>query len=196
MKIAVLGWGSLIWDQRELSVVQNKWHTNGPQLPVEFARVSNGGRLTLVIKPNWTEVQTLYATSAFEDLEKARENLQTREETSSDRIGYYNFLTGEKHIRAANEIILDALRTWAAALEIDAVIWTDLSPNFQDKLNMPFNLENIGKYLKGLETNVFVEAKRYIEKTDAQVQTRFRTEIAKVLGDIENKRLPERPADT
>ncbi|WP_316736709.1 hypothetical protein [Pedobacter aquatilis] len=128
---------------------------------------------------NWTEVRTLYALSAFEDLDKAMDNLRAREGTSSDRIGYYNVLTGEKHILAANEIILDALRSWAAELDINAIVWTDLPPNFQDKLNIPFTAENIGKYLNGLEANVFAQAKRYIDKTDEQVQTRFRTEIVK-----------------
>jgi hypothetical protein len=48
MKIAVLGWGSLIWQPRELRISLPIWKTDGPELPVEFARVSMDGRLTLV----------------------------------------------------------------------------------------------------------------------------------------------------
>lgn len=50
MKIAVLGWGSLIWDQGNLQINDDRWHTAGPLLPIEFARISGGSRLTLVIK--------------------------------------------------------------------------------------------------------------------------------------------------
>ena len=46
MKIAVLGWGSLIWDPKELDA-NNEWNNDGPFLPIEFARISNNGRLTL-----------------------------------------------------------------------------------------------------------------------------------------------------
>lgn len=60
MKIAILGWDSLIWDPRSLKYdVNTGWLTDGPKLPIEFARISNDGRLTLVIKESVVEVQTL-----------------------------------------------------------------------------------------------------------------------------------------
>lgn len=46
--IVCLGWGSLIWDQKNLPV-KGQWHEDGPSLPVEFVRQSINGRLTLVI---------------------------------------------------------------------------------------------------------------------------------------------------
>ena len=62
MKIAILGWGSLIWLPKDLKFDTNSgWKENGPVLPIEFARISKDGRLTLVITPNGTEVPTLYA---------------------------------------------------------------------------------------------------------------------------------------
>lgn len=50
MKIAILGWGSLIWDKRNLRLA-GEWQVGGPVLPIEFSRVSGYGRLTLVIDP-------------------------------------------------------------------------------------------------------------------------------------------------
>jgi hypothetical protein len=48
MNIAILGWGSLVWDQRVLPT-ESEWNSEGPRLPIEFSRVSQDGRLTLVI---------------------------------------------------------------------------------------------------------------------------------------------------
>jgi hypothetical protein len=48
MRIAVLGWGSLIGDPGDMALA-DRFEPNGPQLPLEFSRISNNGRLTLVI---------------------------------------------------------------------------------------------------------------------------------------------------
>ncbi len=38
MKIAILGWGSLIWDRRDLQIAGD-WQQGGPVLPIEFSRI-------------------------------------------------------------------------------------------------------------------------------------------------------------
>lgn len=182
MKIAVLGWGSLIWNQENLKIIDNKWFESGPILPIEFARISNGGRLTLVIKPNWTEVTTQYAISAFQQLNQALENLMIREKTVLNRIGYYNFLTDEKHIRPANEVIIPNLKVWRDQTNVDAVIWTDLPPNFYDLRRLTFDLKNINVVLKGLNTEEFDLAKEYIVKAPEQISTKFRSEIEQLIN--------------
>lgn len=48
MTIVCLCWGSLIWDAGELPVC-SAWHADGPALPIEFARESADGRITLVV---------------------------------------------------------------------------------------------------------------------------------------------------
>lgn len=84
MKIAFLGWGSLIWDPRNLQIT-GSWETDGPLLPVEFARVSQDGILTLVLYP---DVSVLWARAAHRDLQQAIDNLRRREGTSTNRIGF------------------------------------------------------------------------------------------------------------
>lgn len=90
MKIAFLGWGSLIWDRCELKS-KGKWKNDGPSLPVEFRRLSGKGRITLVLYPDAEDVQALWAHADFTKLGEAMENLCDREEIPRahiDRIGF------------------------------------------------------------------------------------------------------------
>ena len=68
MKIACIGWGSLIWNSGVLKI-RNKWYEDGPILPIEFSRISDDGRVTLIIDKSGTPVRTLWAlmtsTSGF-----------------------------------------------------------------------------------------------------------------------------------
>jgi len=79
--IAILGWGSLIWDPQELELADSAWHVDGPSLPIEFARVSGPDpntrlqRLTLVLHEGVQKVHTLWARSASNDFRQACENL-------------------------------------------------------------------------------------------------------------------------
>src|SRR5690349_24345965 len=98
MKIGIIVWGSLYWQPREL-LFTGEWFFDGPELPIEFARISRGNRISLVIKPNWNSVRTLYCVSALSNLHDARENLRLRERTSSiDNIGYLDFRSNTSQV--------------------------------------------------------------------------------------------------
>ena len=59
---AILAWGSLTWEPKDLNFIKDVgWKNYGPTLPIEFARISNNGRLTLVISENGTPVTTYFA---------------------------------------------------------------------------------------------------------------------------------------
>lgn len=59
-KIACLGWGSLIWDQRELPV--DEWTSDGPLVKVEFVRHSQvRDYLTLVLYEKADLIQSHWA---------------------------------------------------------------------------------------------------------------------------------------
>src|SRR5438105_135185 len=91
MRIAVLGWGSLIWNPRELRLASH-WHPDGPLLPIEFARISGSRdgppRLTLVFRQEADKVRTLWAQSGLDKLDDAIENLAKREHTTTEKVGY------------------------------------------------------------------------------------------------------------
>ena len=74
MKIACLGWGSLIWRPESL-LIQRQWFQDGPFLPIDFLRQSKDGRLTLVINETSKSVRTLWALMDTDDLNKAKTSL-------------------------------------------------------------------------------------------------------------------------
>jgi hypothetical protein len=112
MRIAILVWGSLYWEPRDLNTT-GEWFFNGPILPIEFSRISGGNRLTLVITPGFDTITTLYAISGLEDLPAAIENLRIREKAPSNaNIGFINFKSGEVHVRQTNQFVLQILRNW------------------------------------------------------------------------------------
>ncbi len=87
MDIAVVGWGSLIWCPGSLRI-KTRWRRDGPRLPIEFARISKDGRLTLVIHPASEDQTTYWAGSEFKTADHARQNLREREGAKLEEIHY------------------------------------------------------------------------------------------------------------
>lgn len=84
-KIAILGWGSLLWDIRpEFDEYHELWQFDGPDLPLEFSRVSSSrkGALTLVIdEANGATCRSAYALSTHREPDEAIADLRCREGT-------------------------------------------------------------------------------------------------------------------
>lgn len=182
-KIAVLGWGSLIWDPRNLQII-GEWNEDGPLLPIEFARISEDGRLSLVLYPYEKNNQTLWAYSAFENLYQAKENLREREGTIMERIGYVSIPEDLSNCQAVPSVN-NTIREWAEEKGLGAVIWTDLPYNpykFKKKTRMDLNEDNAIKYLRNLEGEESLKAEEYIRKAPEQITTRLRRRIEKDLG--------------
>ncbi len=170
-RIVVLGWGSLIWDPRELQIVE-RWRSDGPFLPVEFARISGDGRFTLVLKKDASPVQVLWNTMETGiSIGGAIENLQIRERCPSSRpIGFINGEKSNCKIASVEKII----RAWAEAKGFSKVIWTDLGVNFKDKTGMEYSEENAISYLSSLIGETLEKARDYVVKTPEQVNTSLR----------------------
>ena len=89
MTVACLGWGSLIWEPDDLP--QTGWQTDGPLLPVEFARQSGDGWITLVIAADATPVPVLWTRlSNLNSVHESRDALAKREGCLKSRIGYWS----------------------------------------------------------------------------------------------------------
>ena len=106
MCVAILGWGSLISEPRGLPIA-GEWQKDGPMLWIEFSRISKRGAragcLTLVIdERSDEEIRAFYVISARADLAQAIADLQAREGTSSDDIGFYEVASGHFAPNALN----------------------------------------------------------------------------------------------
>lgn len=155
-------------------MVRSDWFKDGPKLPIEFARISNDGRLTLVIKPGFRPVQVFHAESGLTSLEQARENLREREGTILDRIGFLDFHSGRNSIRRWESQMIQELTLWGEDKGYDAVIWTDIGPRFTDRIHRPFSFPEITTYLDGLEGDTWQRAANYILQTPVAIKTEYR----------------------
>lgn len=156
MKIAILGWGSLINEPRNLPIVGN-WQPDGPTLWIEFSRISQRGKragcLTLVIDEKCqSEVTTFHVLGKREDLSQAIADLQEREGTSLDDIGFCEVATGRLAPNALSRYpkSCERILAWAKDNQLDAVIWTALPRRFKDAIGIPFTPAAALNYLNGL----------------------------------------------
>ncbi len=187
MKSAVLAWGSLLWDPRDLRTAA-KFMANGPLLPIEFCRISADGRLTLAIDETFGALcKTYSAPSALEGLDAAIENLRVREGMPNARaVGFVELGSGRQS-EVAMQRHPEAVATigaWAASNGYDAAIWTALASNFDDpgKGGEPFSVTAAIRYLETLEGQdaaKFARALTYIRKAPPEVETPVRDEVAK-----------------
>lgn len=185
MKIAILGWGSLIWNPGNLETL-GEWQNDGPSLPIEFSRISENGRLTLVIDTRATDVKTLYITSAFQEIEAAILNLAAREQTENlENIGFINFIANTQRVLDANLTIINKLTDWNKSREFDAIIWSDFSRNFQLRTGNILTVAHAIQHIEQLATENKRAAVEYIRNAPVQIQTRLRKDLeAQLPGNI------------
>lgn len=175
MRIAILGWGSLLWNP-DILAFTGEWQPGGPLLPIEFSRKSSDGRLTLVIDPqNGVPVSTWYAVSSFDNLDKAIDNLREREKTARRLIGFSDWTTGAGNGQQRNPAIFKQIETWARENSFDCVIWTDLSSNFEK-----FSIAEAVTYLQSLSPDQVTVAREYIIKAPKEVDTPLRRELERI----------------
>ncbi len=172
--IAVIGWGSLIWRPSNLQVA-SRWRTDGPLLPIEFARTSQDGRLTLVIHPGSANVATYWAASKFSTMTEARENLCEREGTTLENIHYLD--KAGSSAKGAQSDILARIREWQDSRPVEAVIWTGLSSNWVERRKRKFTVDDALLYLKELEDRRYLDgatyslARDYVTNAPSQIDT-------------------------
>lgn len=177
MKIAIVALGSLIRDPGKLTL-DGTWQCGGPVLPIEFSRVSEDRRLTLVIdRDHGQSVTTYFATSGRMSLPEAVEELRTRERTPTlRRIGYVE--VESRHFNARCDLDRQAILAWSEERGFDATIWADLGSNFEERVGQPFTLDAAVAYLRGLDEPTKDRARQYVltapRETDTPLQRRLK----------------------
>lgn len=183
MQIACLAWGSLVWDPGDLPVRQ-EWFSDGPFLPIEFARESSDGRVTLVLLNDAPVVRSLWALMSVSNLKRAKEALADRERmTSKDKtknIGYWSLNENSSGLG------VEEIAKWADRIDIEAAIWTALPAK---------GLGNRNEYHSDLADNVIhhlnspslshtkrQNAEQYVRRAPKQIDTEVRRRIEKDLG--------------
>ena len=179
MTIACLGWGSLIWDTRELPVLRT-WFEDGPLLPIEFARESDDGRITLVLAEDQRLVRSRWALMNVTDQASAREALRMREGIPSENLHQHVGLWARE--TEANGFCADAIGRWAGGLGLDAVVWTALPPGLRDAPGTAPHADRIITHLGGLDPAASRRAENYVRRAPLQVDTPVRRELEARFG--------------
>jgi len=176
--IACLGWGSLVWDPRELPV-EDCWHEDGPMLRADFLRMSDNRRMTLVLDPSAPRVRSLWSVMTIDDVQEARVALAHREGSfrkSNPTHGTQSWTRGDP-----TPALIDELPLWCEQHRIDHVIWTAIGSRFKGVDRTP-SADEVVAHLRGLDGDVRKEAETYIRRAPAQVMTPLRERIAEEFG--------------
>ena len=177
-RIAILGWGSLIWDLDNLApFVEGQWAMRGgPAFPLEFSRVSPKRLMGLAvcIDPEAGQDCPSHAiASRRRSVAEARADLAARERAPLDLIGAVCMVEGTRLGRSATSVA-----AWCAATGAAGAVWTDLRPNFAETAGGSFSAEAGERYLQGLAGDSFAEALRYIEFAPGETDTPLRRRLA------------------
>lgn len=176
LHIAILGWGSLLWDKvSSFDDQHDEWELNGPELKIEFSRISKtrAGALTLVIDPvNGAACRVAHTRSHRLTQEDAIYDLRSREGTTRANIGFY-FSDGSAH-QSRDQATLDAIRAWTLTNTVDVVVWTDLAPNFEKTCGCSYALPSAMEHLLALDSAALAGATEYLKLAPEFVVTPLR----------------------
>ena len=186
MKIAILGWGSLIWDtDTEKGKEFDRWCygewaiAKGLELPLEFSRVSESrnNALTLVIDENHgTRCCVFYVMSKRKTLHDAICDLRCREGTVYKNIGHWPTDSDTPKCEDTQTLIGE----WADKSSIDAVVWTALENNFTQKNKAKqkrFTVENAIQHVRKLTPAEKAEAVEYVSRAPDEIRTKLREKL-------------------
>ena len=178
LKTAIVGWGYLTWDPRGLDL-EPQWLTDGPLLPVEFARFASGPRLLPVLVEGAPLQPTLWTLSRKRSVLAAAADLAVREGVSTHDVGHWTRAEAMRKSVGIDAII----GQWVESRGLDGAVWRAVEPNLPD-LSPGFASEQARlDYLRQLvATGRATAAKEYFERMPAQIRTPFQELVQRELG--------------
>ena len=176
-QIAILGWGSLLWEGgAEFDRWHDEWRFDGPLVKLEFSRVSDSrlGALTLVIDPqHGSPTSVAWCLSKRKDPDDAVADLRCHEGCTVRHIARLRLPVANHDIEQREGS--EQIAAWAQVRKLDAVVWTALPSNFEKEIKKPFEVAEAIAYLQRLSPQAKVKAAEYIWRTAEFVRTPLRT---------------------
>ena len=176
-KIAVIGFGSLLWDLDDLAPkVSGEWKMyKGPILPLEFSLVSRKRHYALALVIDYGDgapCPTCVIDSVRSEIGAAIVDLANRERMEPTNIGFVDRNTGESH--SHREETRNTFWNWIEDSTYDGAVWTDGERNFEALTGRAFSLKTAQDHLRSLQGISLEEARRYIRNAPARVETPLR----------------------
>jgi hypothetical protein len=178
LKIAIIGWGYLIWDPRGLDVLP-EWQPDGPRLPIEFARFADPPRILPVLVEGAPLQPTFWVLSQKRSMLAAAADLAVREGVGTQEVGQWS---REESMRkpAGVEAIVAA---WLEAKGLDGAVWRAIQPNLPDRSpGFPSEELRLGFLRELVASQRAQDAKDYFDRMPAQIRTPFQDRVWRELG--------------
>jgi len=149
-------------------------------LPIEFARQSQDGRITLVLVQGKNSFNSNWALLDVNSSSEAKEALCEREgiprKHMETRIGIWNQgLSGGSAIE-------NTIAQWALSKTLTSVVWTALPPKFNGRNDIIPTKEEVVDHLSSLSEEAKEKAKEYIMKAPGHLTTEYRLYIENQMG--------------
>ena len=169
----------MIWKPGILPV-EARWRRDGPDLPIDMARESEGGEQATVLCSTAPVTRVMWSLMHGDSMACARELLRQREKIPSSQpwsVGSVAQGTLDPQLPHARSIA-----AWARAQGLDGVVWTALPPRFQGENGRIPSIEEALQYLQALPEQRRRHAERYVCDTPRFVATALRETLERQLG--------------
>jgi hypothetical protein len=178
LKIALIGWGYLIWDRRSLDIAP-EWRVDGPLLPVEFARFATPPRLLPVLVAGAPLQPTFWTLSQKQSVLAAAADLAVREGVGTHDIGSWSRAESMRPPIGFEAMIAQ----WVESKGLDGAVWRAVESNLPDG-SQGFPSEQLRlEFLRELvATGQQQDAQDYFERMPAQIRTPFQVVVERELG--------------
>lgn len=104
-------------------------------------------------------------------------DLRCREGTTRKNIGWYSSKNGREEWTNADHDAQSSIREWARGNSIDAVVWTALGSNFEDRTKEAFSVDAAKRHFQSLSAEGKARATEYIRRAPTFVNTPVRTAL-------------------
>ena len=182
IKIAYLGWGSLLWNFKDLKI--DSWIQSNLSFPLEFSRISKDGRLTLVVDEKiGTPNLIWYALANYKNVDTAINDLKKREGTLKKNISYVNLAKKKYRIKNTSPKLGQEIVMWALKEKVDVVIWTDLLTNWEEIRKVPYSSKNAIEYFEESSITTQMKIFDYVYGANkiGKIKTNFSIDFFKFL---------------